>query len=79
MDATRQFRFSVYCPMDFDGNIESDIQLSLEDAWAYYIETGCTLFMACDALSMENNSCVLDMEDLTPGEEQDIYRALKGR
>ena len=78
MDATRQFRFSVYCPIDSDGNIEVDIQLSLEDAWAYYIETGCTLFMACDA-SMENNSCVLDMEDLTPTEEADIYKALKGR
>lgn len=77
MDATRQFRFTVYCPMDNNGYYDENCQLSLEDAWLYYIENGSPLFMACDALSLENNSCVLDMEDLTDIEYYDIMCALK--
>ena len=79
MDATRQFRFTVYCPMDCDGYYDNKIQLTLAEAWEHYEETGCALYMACDALSMENNSCVLDFTDLTDNELQDVYRAVKGR
>ena len=79
MDATRLFRFTVYCPMTSDGYTDEDTQLSLEDAYYHFLETGCSLFMACDALSLENKCCSLDFNDLTQNEEEDLYMALTGR
>lgn len=79
MDATRQFRCTVYCPMDYEGYYDDEICLTLEEAWNYYEETGCALYMACDAFSMENNCCVLDFTDLTDNELQDVYTTVKGR
>lgn len=79
MDATRQFRYSVYCPMDDNGNYNDEIALALAEVWEHYDETGCTLYLVCDALSMEHNSCVLNLLDLTNIELQDLYRAVKGR
>ena len=79
MDATRLFRFTVYCPMTWDGYIDEDTQLSLEDAYYHFLETGCSLFMACDALSLEHKSCVLDFTDLTHNETVDLHIALNGR
>lgn len=76
MDATRQFKYTVYCPMDNDGFINDEVQLSLDGAWAYYLGGGGSLFMACDALSLEHNSCVLDMEDLTVNEYEDLLKSL---
>lgn len=79
MDATRIFRYRVYCPY-CDGNkaYDTTIQLDLENAWDYYIECGQSLFAVVDALSLEYG-CDIDMEDLTATEEVDLYAALKGR
>ena len=79
MDATRMFRFRVYCPY-CDGNhlYDTSVQLDLESAYLYYIDNGQPLFAVLDALSLEYG-CDIDMEDLTPTEETDLYRILKGR
>ena len=79
MDATRIFRYRVYCPYCDDNHCyDSSIQLDLEQAYYYYIECGQSLFAVVDALSLEYG-CDIDMEDLTINEETDLYRALKGR
>lgn len=79
MDATRIFRFRVYCPYCEDNDCyDSSIQLDLEQAYYYYIENGQSLFAVVDALSLEYG-CDIDMEDLTANEEADLYRTLKGR
>lgn len=78
MDATRQFRWTVYCRIDKDGYIIDAHPMSLREAWYWYINGGESKFMACDALSMEHNSCILDFEDMTNNEESDLYTALYG-
>lgn len=78
MDATRLFRFTVYCPITSDGYIDEDIQLSLDEAYFYYLDTGVQ-FMPCDALSLEHKCCVLDFTDLTHNETVDLHIALNGR
>lgn len=79
MDATRIFRYRVYFPYcDNNHFYDTSIQLDLEEAYLYYIDHGQPLFAVVDALSLEYG-CDIDMEDLTPIEETDLYRTLKGR
>ena len=79
MDATRVFRYRVYCPYCEDNQMyDTSIQLDLEHAYYYYIESGQSLFAVVDALSLEYG-CDIDMEELTPNEEIDLYKAIKGR
>ena len=76
MDATRIFRYQVYSPL-FGIFYDSNVQLSLEEAWEHYNETGEPEFAVLDALSLEYGG-TLNFDELTVNEYSDVYNTIKG-
>ena len=75
MDATRQFRMTVYFPLYSDG-YDSDMPLTLEEAWKFWNENEHPQFVPADALSLETTCCILDFDNLTVNEYQDVWNAI---
>lgn len=73
---TRLFRYSAYLP-EFDERTYSDILMTLEEAYYYYLDNGVSKFAVVDAYSLEYGG-TLDMENLNELEQYDIYQAIKG-
>lgn len=76
MDATRIFRYQVYSPL-IGFFYDSIVQLTLEQAWEYYNETGKAQFAVLDSLSLGFGG-ILNFDELTVNEYSDVYNAIKG-